>query len=88
MSVHCFLTSCTFQVAEVVSTVHPRAAIFLLPHDERLCLYFTFKELDYHWRKEKNMKKMKMSSPQDDEEEDNKDMEKEEEEDGDHLPAP
>ena len=62
MSVHCFLTSCTFQVAEVVSTVHPRAAIFLLPYNERLCLYFTFKELDCHWRKEKNMKKMKMSS--------------------------
>ena len=55
MSVHCFLTSCTFQVAEVVSTVHPLPAIFLLPHDERLCLYFTVKELDSHWRKEKKM---------------------------------
>ena len=42
------------------SGVHPLPAIFLLPHDERLCPYFTVKELDSHWRKKEKIKMKKL----------------------------
>ena len=43
------------------SGVHPLVpAIFLLPHDERLCPYFTVKELDSHWRKKEKIKMKKL----------------------------